>query len=90
MAFIYALSRQRRKAKQLLSELTAMSATDYVPPVAFALAYLGLGDDRTFEWFDKAIDARDPIVTHLPTMPLYDGIRNDPRFGKLLAKMRLG
>ncbi len=89
MAFVSALCRQRKKAKQLLSELTAMSAMDYVPPAAFALAYLGLGDDRAFEWFNKAINARDPVVTHLPSMPLYDNIRNDPRFGKLLAKMRL-
>ncbi len=89
MAFVYGLSLQRKKAKQLLEELTAINVTDHVPPVAFALAYLGLGDDRAFEWFDKAIDARDPIVTHLPSMPLYDSIRNDPRFGKLLEKMRL-
>ncbi len=90
MAFIYALARQGKKARQLLADLLEMSRIEYVPPAAFALAYLGLGDDRTFDWFEKAIDARDPIVTHLPTLPLYDGIRNDPRFGKLLAKMRLG
>jgi hypothetical protein len=66
-----------------------MSRTTYVPPVALAMAYLGLGDDRVFEWFDKAIDARDPVVTHLPSMPLYDGIRDDPRFCALLARMHL-
>lgn len=31
-----------------------------------------------------------PIVTHLPSMPLYDGIRDDPRFSALLARMNLG
>ena len=25
----------------------------YAPPVAFAMAYFGLGDDRAFEWFDR-------------------------------------
>jgi hypothetical protein len=89
MAFVDGLSLQRQKAKQLLSELTAMSRTTYVPPIAFALAYLGLGDDRAFEWFDKAIDARDPVMTHLPSMPLYDSIRSDPRFHALLARMHL-
>jgi len=90
MAFVYGLCGLRKKAQQLLSELTAMSSTHSVPPVAFALAHLGIGDDRAaFEWFDRAIDARDPIVTHLPSMPLYDGIRNDPRFERLLARMHL-
>ena len=60
-----------------------------MPPSAFALACPGLGDDRVFEWFDKAIDARDPIATHLPSMPIYDGLRADPRFHALLARMNL-
>ncbi len=77
-------------AATLMAELTRLSGAAAVPPTAFALAYLGLGDDRVFEWFDKAIDARDPIATHLPSMPLYDGLRADPRFDALLARMNLG
>lgn len=89
MALIYGLFQRRKMAKQMLSELTDMSRTACVPPAALAFAYLGLGDDRVFEWLDKAIDARDPVVTHLPSMPFYDGIRDDARFRALLAKMRL-
>jgi TolB-like protein len=90
MALVYGLSLRRKKAKALLSELQKMSKTEYVPPAAYALAYLGIGDDRVFEWLEKAIDARDPIVTHLPSMPMYDGIRDDPRFQALLVRMHLG
>jgi serine/threonine-protein kinase len=89
MALLYGLSLRRRKARQLLVELQDMSKTTHVPPMALAFAYLGLGDDRVFEWLDKAIDARDPVVTHLPSMPLYDGIRDDPRFRALLVRMHL-
>ena len=89
MSLLYGLFLRRKKARQLLAELQEMSRSTYVPPVAMALAYLGLGDDRLFEWLDKAIDARDPVVTHLPSMALYDGIRDDPRFRALLARMRL-
>ena len=89
MAGLHGLFLRRKKARQLLSELEGMAGTMYVPPFAFALAYLGLGDDRVFEWLDKSIDARDPMVTHLPSMPLYDGIRDDPRFRALLARMHL-
>ena len=89
MALLYGLSLRRRKARQLLVELQDLSKTTHVPPMALAFAYLGLGDDRVFEWLDKAIDARDPVATHLPSMPLYDGIRDDPRFRPLLARMHL-
>ena len=47
------------------------------------------GGDLAFEWFDRAITARDAIASHLPSMPLYDGLRPDPRFRKLLARMNL-
>ncbi len=89
MALVFGLSQRRKKARELLSELQKISETEYVPPVAYAMAYLGLGDDRVFEWLDRAIDARDPIVTHLSSMPMYDGVRDDPRFQALLVKMHL-
>ncbi len=83
MSLLWGLSRRRKRAKELLVELEAMACTGYVPPSAFAMAYIGLGDDRAFEWLEKAIDGRDPIVTHLPSMPLYDGLRGDPRWAHL-------
>jgi TolB-like protein/tetratricopeptide (TPR) repeat protein len=89
MSGMYGVFLRRKRAKVLLAELQGLARAGYVPPAAFALAYLGLGDDRTFEWFDKAIDARDPIATHLPSMPIYDAIRDDPRFQALLARMHL-
>lgn len=90
MAGVCGLCGQRRKAEELLQELEVMAQGSPAPPPAFALAYLGLGDDRVFEWLNRAIEARNPIATHLPSMPIYDGIRSDPRFPGLLAKMGLG
>ena len=89
MSLLCGLFLRRKEARKLLAELQDLSRTTYVPPAAMAFAYLGVGDDRVFEWLDKAIDARDPVVTHLPSMPLYDGIRDDPRFRALLARMHL-
>ena len=53
------------------------------------MAYLGLGDDRAFEWFDKAVAVRDPGITQLASLPFFDHARSDPRFQTLLAKMNL-
>jgi len=89
MAAVCGQYHQPGKARELLRELEEMAVSSRVPPSAFALAYLGLGDDRVFEFLDRAITARNPIVTHLPSMPIYDGLRNDPRFPALLARMGL-
>ncbi len=89
MAGVCGLLGQRERARELLAELEAMARGMAVPPAAFAMAYLGLGDDRVFEWFRRAIAARDPVVILLPSMPLYDSLRGDPRFLELLAEMRL-
>jgi TolB-like protein len=90
MAAVCGLLSRQDAARELLRELEEMARSSRVPPVAFALAYLGVGDDRVFEWLERAIDARDAIATHLPSMPMYDGIRRDPRFPALLARMGLG
>lgn len=60
-----------------------------MPPVAFAMAYFGLGDDRAFEWSDKAIAVRDPGLTQLASLPIFDHNRGDSRFQALLTKMNL-
>jgi hypothetical protein len=90
MAGLRAMCGQRRQAHALLAELQETARKTPVPPFAFAFAALGFGDDGVYEWMEKAIDTRDPIATHLPSMPLYDSIRADPRFAALLRRMNLG
>ena len=89
MALLYGLFLRRKQAKQLFAELEDISRNVHVPPLAFAWAHLGVGDDRVFEWLEKAVEARDPAVTLLPSMWIYDRIRDDARFRALLAKMNL-
>jgi hypothetical protein len=46
----------------------------------------GLGDaDAAFLHMKDAIAARSPILFHLPTHPMIDSLRPDPRFESLLA-----
>jgi TolB-like protein/tetratricopeptide (TPR) repeat protein len=89
MCMLYAKFFRRKKARQFLAQLVELSNTAYVPPVAFAMAYFGLGDDRAFEWFDKAIEVRDPGLTQLASLPFFDHARGDPRFHSLLVRMNL-
>ena len=88
----YACGRAGRHpdATRLLDRALDLAALAYVPPSAFALGHIGLGDwDAAIRWLDRAIDARDPIVMAIKTLPFLDPVRGDPRFLDLLRKMRL-
>jgi tetratricopeptide (TPR) repeat protein len=85
----YGLLGRKDEAARMLGQLEEIGRTAPVPPLALAWAYLGLGDERVFEYLEKAIDARYPAVIHMPWQPIYDGIRGDARFRALLARMEL-
>jgi len=89
-AYVCGRAGRRDDALRLLDRLAQMAAAVYVPPSAFAMGHVGLGDwDAALGWFDKAIDARDPIVMPIKTFPFLDPIRGDARYLALLKKMRL-
>jgi serine/threonine-protein kinase len=89
MCCVCGLLDHTNEARKMYSELETISRAAPVQPLALAWAYLGLGDDRVFEALGKAVDAREPGVTFLHSLLIYDGIRDDARFEGLLAKMRL-
>jgi hypothetical protein len=61
-----------------------------VTPVAFAMMHAGLGEtDRAFEWLDRAMEERRGWLAYLKVEPLLDPLRVDPRFMRLMQKMRL-
>ena len=89
MCVVYGLLGRADEAQQCFAHVLDSARTASVSPLSMAWAYMGVGDERVFEWLEKAIDARDPGVMYMPGMPIYDGIRGDPRFHTLLAKMGL-
>jgi serine/threonine-protein kinase len=61
-----------------------------VPPVAYALVYIGLGDrERALDWLEAAYEARDPFLCYAKVFPPYDRLRAEPRFKALLERMGL-
>jgi TolB-like protein/Flp pilus assembly protein TadD len=87
---VFGMVGRREEAERAFAQLEEMAHTSEVSALAFAWACLGLGDDRVFDWLGRAIDERSPAVVHLPTLAIYDRIRDDPRFVKLLTRMGLG
>jgi TolB-like protein/Tfp pilus assembly protein PilF len=78
------------EARGALDELEAAERQHYASRFARAQIHLGLGETgAAFEWLERAVGERDPHILDLPCKPVWDGIRNDPRFAALLRKMRL-
>ncbi len=77
-------------ARAILDELTERGTRRYVSPVAQAMVHAALGDrDEAFAWLDRAYEERRGWLCYLKVEPLLDGLRGDPRFSRLLERMRL-
>ena len=78
------------EAVRLLSQLEDRAGTSYVPSDYLGVVCLGLGEtDRAFEWFDRACDERALHLVFLGIDPLFDELRSDPRFARLLRTIGL-
>jgi TolB-like protein/Tfp pilus assembly protein PilF len=61
---------------------------EYVAAAEFAYAYTRLGDkDKALAWIDKAVDERTRYPLELRVNPLYDWLRDDPRFQASLKRV---
>ena len=76
-------------AREVITALAHPSPPRYVPPVATALVYAGLGDrEAMFGALEQAYAARDVHLMYLPVDMKWDPYRTDPRFVDLLARCR--
>jgi TolB-like protein/Flp pilus assembly protein TadD len=78
------------EARVFLNQLTEMSHTGWVPASCFAILHLGLGDyPAALTFLETATDRREFSVTALKVHPLYDPLRSEPRFQRLLERIGL-
>jgi hypothetical protein len=89
-AYILARAGHRDESLRALEDLRRLTHPRPPSPFLVAFAYVGLEDkDRAFAWFEKAIEARSWESPMLKASPIFDGIRSDPRFPALLARVGL-
>jgi hypothetical protein len=80
--------RRHEQARAVLQNLVERAKRQYVPPLAFAHTYIGLGDkDRAFEWLERAYQERASWLIFTKEHPRYDRLRSDPRFTALMKKV---
>lgn len=84
---LYAMDR-RTEADTLFAEfLEKYGATD-MANVADLYAFRG-DYDQSFEWLNKSLEAKDPVLIEALTYPSFKPMHSDPRWGEFINKIGL-
>ena len=76
--------------KNLAEMLIERSKTSYVTPWQVATLYTRAGmKEEALDWFEKAYEAHDPNMPYLSVDPIFDDLRDHPRFQAILRRMGL-
>lgn len=78
----------KAESDKQLREFIATGAEDWAYQIAENYAWRN-DADKAFYWLDRAYDQRDGGLDEILGNPLFDKIRDDPRFDVLLKKMKL-
>ncbi len=78
-------------ARQALARVLELEKQhSHNPTMLAATAYLGVGDkEKAIDWLVKAYQQRTNELTKLKVDPVFDPLRNDPRFQDLLRRVGL-
>jgi len=90
LAQTFGTAGRRKKAIQILDDLTKLAKQKYVAPYFFAGIHIGLGDDdRAIEYLEKSYEEHSHWLIYLHIDPSMDGLRSNPRFQDLLRHVGL-
>jgi tetratricopeptide (TPR) repeat protein len=90
LVYLYGRMGQKDKAQAEMRKLEAENRAQPVDPGVMALAYLGVGNnDAALGSLEKAFVQRSNLLTTLKVEPVYDPLRDDPRFQELLRRVGL-
>ena len=86
----YARAGKAKEARATLARLAQASRDRHVSAYYVALVHVALGDLETgLDWLERAYDEQSPWIGYMKVDPRLDPLRAQPRFQRLLGKMRL-
>jgi len=90
LAILYARDGRLNDARATMQAVLELSQKQFVSPYGIASYYAVIGDnDRALDWLEKAYSERDGTLVWLKVHPRLDGLRGEPRFRDLLARLQL-
>jgi tetratricopeptide (TPR) repeat protein len=90
LAQTFATAGRRKKAIQILDDLTNLTKQKYVAPYFFAGIHIGLEeDDLAIEYLEKSFEEHSHWLIYLHIDPSMDGVRSNPRFQDVLRRVGL-
>lgn len=88
--YAYGRTGRRSDAERMIDRFREISKTQYVIPSFVAVVFGGMGEkDKAFAELDKSIQQHDSWFRWCKVEPLFDPLRDDPRFAGLLKRMNL-
>jgi tetratricopeptide (TPR) repeat protein len=90
LAYAYGMAGRTSEARELLRQLLERSKSGYISSYHIALVYCGLGElERAMEYLERAYKERDNWMVWLNVYPVFDPLRNDPRFQDIIRRVGL-
>ncbi|HEX5074167.1 MAG TPA: hypothetical protein VFW03_13210, partial [Gemmatimonadaceae bacterium] len=91
LSFCLAKTGQTDSARAAFAPAEARAKGRGGSPIAMAMAYTGLGDrDAALRWLARAAKEKDPWLYAMSiNAPIFDAIRDDPRFAQAATTMKL-
>jgi len=91
LAFSLAKTGQMDSARKVIAAAESRAKSRGGSPIAMAMAYTGLGDrDVALTWLTRAAREKDPWLYAMSiNAPIFDIIRDDPRFADAARTMKL-
>lgn len=90
LAYVLARAGKRAEAESLLRSLEDQATRGYVSPVAFATLHIGLGNyGVALDWAERVYAERRGWLVYARVNPVFDPLREEPRFRALLERMKL-
>ena len=79
---------ERDEAVKLLGELQAESKSRFISNSLLAIAYGGVGErDKAFAYLEKDIAERGSRPPQIAVSPVWDDLRDDPRFNEMVRRV---
>jgi TolB-like protein len=90
-ACAYAMAGLKEEAVAILNKLLKESDTHYIDPCSIAMIYASLQDEaNSLEWLKKAVNEKSAGIPYVRVFPMFEFLRDNPRFREILNKTGLG